>query len=329
MAIAHLNEAEITLASVAWLRQGPSVVLLGATIPLALRNLAATAQEQDKVTPAALLEAMESAFANARDAVFAVDAAWTRLLPSLVQSGRMLAALRARASDLGVALDAEFAEVTEALDGLRCQAERDPLGAQQTAMTDVDPHVDRLRARLDALEQTRASVTADLGRALILLDHLVLTNSAARDAQRRALAEIRDPVGLQAPIEDGHMAGLRPWLVKLQGAVSKGNWLAARVGLDRWLASATEYQTAVERARVANFAPLNKRDELAGLLRARSAQAADLARRGLYLPTEAEAAARLAKKLLAEVPCRLVEAEAAVTRFDAAVSLLAQSSVWC
>src|SRR5260370_3970960 len=132
------------------LLNGPSVVLLGATIPLALRSLAATPQEQDKVTPAALLEAMESAFANARDAVFAVDAAWTRLLPSLVQSDRMLAALRARAGDLGVALDAEFVDVAGALGGLRRQAERDPLGAQQTAMTDVEPHVHCLRALLDA-----------------------------------------------------------------------------------------------------------------------------------------------------------------------------------
>jgi hypothetical protein len=88
------------------LLNGPSVVLLGATIPLALRSLAATAQEQNKVTPAALLQAMEGAFADARDAVFGVDAAWTRLLPSLVQSGRELDALRARASTLGVSLRA-------------------------------------------------------------------------------------------------------------------------------------------------------------------------------------------------------------------------------
>jgi hypothetical protein len=76
---------------------GSSVVLLGAAVPLALRSLVATAQEQSKVTPAALLQAMERAFGDARDAVFAVDAAWSKLLPSVVQSGRELDALQDRA----------------------------------------------------------------------------------------------------------------------------------------------------------------------------------------------------------------------------------------
>ena len=40
------------------LLNGPSVILPGATIPLALRSLAASAQEQNKLTPAAFLRAM-------------------------------------------------------------------------------------------------------------------------------------------------------------------------------------------------------------------------------------------------------------------------------
>ena len=308
------------------LLNGPSVVLVGATIPLALRGLAATAQEQNRVTPAALLEAMEDAFADARDAVFAVDAAWTGLLPALVRSGQALDALRARANHLGLDLDAEFTELAAVLDRLRRQAERDPLGAQKLSMADVEPRLDRLRAQIDALEQTRASVAADVKRAEVLLQDLASSNAAAREARRRALAEIRDPVGLEAPLDDRQIEGLRPWLDTLQATVGQGNWQAASVGLHRWLDTATEYRTTVERAREANSAALSKRDELAGLLRARRAQAADLARRGLYLAPEAEEAARLAKSLLAEVPCRLPEAEASVARFDAAVSLLARSA---
>jgi hypothetical protein len=95
--------------------------------------------------------------------------------------------------------------------------------------------------------------------------------------------------------------------------------------LDRWLTTATGYQTSVESARAANRAALDKRDELAGLLRARGAQSADLARQGVYLSPEAEEAARRAKALLAERPCPLAEAEASVSAFDAAVSSLAQS----
>jgi hypothetical protein len=62
------------------------------------------------------------------------------------------------------------------------------------------------------------------------------------------------------------------------------------------------------------------------LLRARGAQAADLARQGLYLSPESEAAAQRAKALLADQPCHLQEVEASVAQFDAAVSSLAQSA---
>ena len=51
---------------------------------------------------------------------------------------------------------------------------------------------------------------------------------------------------------------------------------------------------------------------------------ASLARRGLYLAPEGEAAARRAKALLKEVPCHLAEVEASIQEFDAAVSALAQ-----
>jgi hypothetical protein len=308
------------------LLNGPSVVLLGATIPLALRSLAATAQEQKKVTPAGLLQAMESAFTDARDAVFAVDAAWNMLLPSLVQSQRELEALRARAGRLGVALDAQFTEVADTLVRLRQQAERDPLGALTTSTADVEPHLDRLRASVEAVERTRASVTSDLARATTLIEQLVATNAAARDAEHRSVAEIRDPVGLTAALDDAQIEGLRPWLATLHGTVDQGNWPAARVGLDRWLATATEYQTTVESARAANCAALDRRDELAGLLRARSAQSADLARHGLYLSPDVEQAARRATALLAEVPCRVEAAAASVAQFDAAVSSLAHSA---
>jgi hypothetical protein len=192
---------------------------------------------------------MERAFADARDAVFAVDAAWTKLLPSVVQSGRELDALRDRASRTGVALDPEFTAVAGTLDGLRRQVDRDPLGALKASTTDLEPHLDRLRAQINAVEQTRTSVTADLARAATLLEGQTVANAAAHDARLRSLEEICDPVGLQAPLTDGQIEGLRPWLATLRTTVEQGNWRAARVGLDRWLATANEYQITAENAR--------------------------------------------------------------------------------
>jgi hypothetical protein len=159
-----------------------------------------------------------------------------------------------------------------------------------------------------------------------LQEGLSVANAAARDARLRSLAQICDPVGLQAPLTDGQIDGLRPWLATLRSTVEQSNWRAARVGLDRWLATANEYQTTAETARTANCAALDKRDELAGLLRARTAQATDLARRGVYLSPATEEVARRAKAQLSELPCHLEEAEESVAQFDAAVSALAHSA---
>ena len=308
------------------LLNGPSVILPGATIPLALRSLAASAQAQNKLTPAAFLRAMESSFADARDAVFAVEAAWDKLLPSIVQAVRELDQLRATAQALGADMDAEGLEMAGALQALHQRVERDPLGALRSASADLEPRLDRFRARVAALEHTRASVESDLARADAVVAELQATNRAAREAQLRCQAEIRDPPGLQPPLDEGRIEGLRTWLATLRDTVARGNCAAARVGLDRWLAMAAEYSTAVHAARAANCAPLEQRDQLAGLLRARRAQSRDLARRGLYLAPDAEEDARQAMTLAAERPCRLSELEPRVARFDAAVSALAQAA---
>jgi hypothetical protein len=309
------------------LLNGPSITLQSATTtPLALRSLMTSAQARNTLTPASLLQAMESSFADARDAVFAVDAAWTRLLPSLVQIGRELDALLVRASALGLNVDAEADRLAGVLDGLRRQAECDPLRAVGSATSDLEPQLAALRARISAVEQTRASVRTDVATAETLLAKLQTTNAAAHDALLRCQAEIRDPLGLQPALDEGHVEGLAPWLATLRATVDKDNWSAARVGLDRWLATANDYLAAAEAARVANSALAEKRDQLAGLLSARRAQAEDLARRGIYLPPEAEEAARQAKALLGQRPCSLADAEVQLTRFDAAVSQLAQAA---
>ena len=92
------------------------------------------------------------------------------------------------------------------------------------------------------------------------------------------------------------------------------------------LAASTDYLGAARIALAANSAPLKQRDELAGLLRARRAQAQDLARLGLYLPPAAEEAFGRAQDLLAQHPCRLADIEPHVRAYDAEVATLATTA---
>jgi len=305
---------------------GPSIVLRGQSVPLALRTLVGSAHQQHALTPTALIEGMQRAFADARDAVLAVDAAWNQLYPSLTATVHAVDALRNRAGSLGLSLDAECCELGAAADALRQRVDRDPLGALHTSTTDLEPRLDRLRGQIEAFEQTRASVLADLTRADGMLDELRAKNVAIVEAQRRCVAEIRTNLDLRPPLDVGRIAGLESWLITLLDTAQAGRWTAARAGLDRWLAAAHEYLDSVNETLAASSAPLVRRDELAGLLRARRAQAEDLARRGRYLSSEAEQAYRRAVDSLAERPCRLAEIEISVAAYDAAVAALARST---
>src|SRR5205823_3220715 len=119
------------------------------------------------------------------------DAAWDQLYPSLTATVQAVDALCNRAGSLGLSLDAECAELRAAADALRQRVERDPLGALHTSTTDLEPRLDRLRSQINAFEQTRASVLADLTRADGMLDELRVKNVAIVEAQRRCAAEIR------------------------------------------------------------------------------------------------------------------------------------------
>jgi hypothetical protein len=308
------------------LLNGPSITLRGTTVPLALRSLVTSAHERNTVTPDALVQGMQRSYADARDAVLAVDDAWNRLLPSFTVRAQAIDEIQQRAASLHISLDGECAALRAAVEHLRQRAERDPLGALHAAAADLQPRLDRLRGQIVALQQTQMSVLADLSRADELLRELRTTNGTIDEARRRCRAEIRIVGGLAPPLDVGKIDGLANWLVTLCETADAERWTAARAGLDRWLVTAGEYLDAAGTALAASTAPLDRRDELAGLLRARRAQAEDLARRGLYLSPDAERAYRQAVAALATRPCEIAEVETSVSAYDEAVGALARST---
>src|SRR5262245_52549267 len=79
--VSHFRPSGGVLAEIEALLRGPSIHLPPVQTPLAQRGLLSAAAREDAIRPDDLLAAMHQAFAVARDAVMAVDAAWGRLYP--------------------------------------------------------------------------------------------------------------------------------------------------------------------------------------------------------------------------------------------------------
>jgi hypothetical protein len=205
------------------------------------------------------------------------------------------------------------------LEEARTRVARDPLGASGDVVARLDPRIAAVTAQLGALAAQRSQVEDGLTRARATLRDLQEVHTAARaaiDAMPREVEGARAPLGLT---DDGHVEGLGPWLDKIQDAASAGRWATGEVGLSRWNEAARGYLAADGEIARALSAVLARREELAGRLSARRAQAAALLARGAAIDPSAEDAAREAEKLLARRPTPLARAAELVERYDAAV----------
>jgi hypothetical protein len=320
-----LNE-EKQLARVNQLLNGPSIVLAGTKVPLALRSLIARRQQQNQLTPHDLLDAMQRAFEEARDAVLEVDQAWSRLLPEITAKVREIERLQRETADVDPRLVADCANLKTVAEGLRDRIERDPLGANSSLTLQIEPHLADLRRRLAFARDADGLVQQRLDRAGALIQELRRMNGEIRSTEAQCIREIRPDLEIKPPFDDGKIEGLAPWLETLRATAAAGRLQAALVGTERWLAAAESYATEIRQALGVNMGLIERRDGLRGLLAARKAQADGLAERGHYLSAEAEAAHQQARALLARQPCPLALVAGFVHTYDTAVAALARSA---
>jgi hypothetical protein len=300
------------------LLQGPSIELPPETTPLARRALLDRGSRDVRIHPEQLLAAMAAAFEGARDAVFAVQAAWARLEPALAALAERLADARRSAQALGVeaSADAELAAIEREVEAARVRVACDPLGASGDLDARLVPRIEAIAGQLQALAGMRDRVRAELGRARELGEQVRDAHAAATRAAEQMHLEVEGARSPGAPTDAGLIAGLSPWLEKIMQAAHAGRWQSAEVGLDRWSEAARGY--LANDARIADVfaAVLARRDELAGRLSARRAQATAIAARGGKLAYEADGLAREAEKLLGQRPTPLARASDLVERFE-------------
>ncbi|KQC35278.1 hypothetical protein [Frankia sp. ACN1ag] len=178
---------------------------------------------------------------------------------------------------------------------------------------------DALAPALDAvaaLARAHDHLAADLAAADALLAQVV---AAAQVGERRA-REVVERVSGHADgllrLSDGWFdaprRGLRPWLDRLTAAGEAGDWRLVAYGLPAWRRTAQATLATATAIAEANAAPVRRRDELRGLLRALRAKAG---RTGLGESAAVEARYAPALAALGSAPIDLDRAEKLVRAY--------------
>jgi hypothetical protein len=302
---------------------GGCVQLPGAPVPLARRDLAATARPP--VTLAAAVGAMRRAFSEVTEVTSAVEAVWAAVAVPLDAATGELARVRPLIDGLGADLQAEFRAAESAVAAQRAAANADPLAlwrpaAGGTAVRGegrVDTAAaDRVREQVAALTPRIAELDRLRRQARRRIDDLAAAAAAARAARQDAIAARRDAALRITTLPPLPPAIAEPPLASLGALADGGQWSRLAAELDRCeteLAAAAA-QTADVRQTAA--AAIDKRDELRGLLRAYKAKAARL---GAAEDPDLAARHEQARGLLWTAPCDLAAAEAAVAAYQRAI----------
>lgn len=292
---------------------GPSIQLPASQTPLAHRGLLSAAQTANSMTPEQLLRVMTNAFQVAKNAVLAVDEAWSRLEPILGGAEAEIISVQKWADSLGVGSFSELSAARQKIASLRDSIESDPLGVKADFDQEIQPLIARVKNTLDQLVKQQTEIRDNIDRGYDLLKQLVELHQQAEAAFAESREKVVDHSTLQTPIPQEQIDALRQWLTRLETKFAEGLLNPVRVGLENWTAKVKEYIAAEEKACIANKAPLQTRTELRGRLDALKAKA--LAR-GLIEDSVLSELAEQAHQLLYTRPTPLDKAAELVSQYE-------------
>lgn len=290
---------------------GASIELPVLQTPLAQRKLL-SGVETNKIAPAELLQVMENAYLLARDAVTAVDDAWTNLDVILADAEVEIRSLQNLAASLNQAASSELIQAEKAIACLRRSIEEDPLGTSEV-MQQIQLLLKGIKATLEQALLIRNQIRHKFATAHNLLQQLKEIHLKAVAAFAECPEKVLDHSILLPPLSEEQIEALRQWLHKLETKLAEGLVNPIMVGLDNWTIKAREYIASEQQAYAVNNAPLQTRRELRGRLDALQAKA--LARRLIEDSTLTEIALQ-AKQLLYTRPTPLNQAAELISQYE-------------
>ncbi|WP_261571043.1 hypothetical protein [Frankia gtarii] len=282
---------------------------------------------------------LDEALANVRalragaDEVIAARAAHREALAPL---GRQLSATLATAQRLGLAAPAgtDAAGSSNAADGsengevpalatarvalalAQAAVAADPLDVPAELLTAAGEALAPAVDAVAALARAHDHLAEDLAAAGALLAQVIAVAQTGERRAREVVERVSGDADGLLRLSDGWFdaprRGLRPWLDRLSAAGEAGDWRLVGYGLPAWRRTAQATLATATTIAETNAAPVRRRDELRGLLRALRAKAG---RTGLGESAELEARYAPALAALGSTPIDLDRAERLVRTY--------------
>jgi hypothetical protein len=289
------------------------IQVTGASVPLAQRDLTATARPP--VTLVTAVGTMRRAFAEVTEVTSAVETVWAAVGASLDAATEELARARPMVAGLGADLESAFADAESVVNAARAASNADPLALWQDGRADTFA-ADQAREQVAALAPRIAELARLRDQAQRRIDGLSAATAVARGARTDAVAVWREAatrITVLPPLPPGIP---EPPVAALGALATAGQWSRLAAELDRCEADLARSGEQTDQLRQAAAAAIDKRDELRALLRAYKAKAGRLG-----AAEESRVAARYdeAYALLWTAPCDLAAAEPAVVAYQRAI----------
>jgi hypothetical protein len=295
---------------------GPSILVDVEQLPVEQRTLLGATEKQTWLSPEQLLAQMSATFDTVAEGVAAVEQVWRDIVPRLDAANGALTQLDQTATGLGATDEPSLATLRDAIGAVERTLAEDPLGLGANATAQLDAAVAIAQARVHELATGQSSLEQDLERATALLGELRRLRAEVHAAAGETAAKFTACRVVEAPaaaLLDGP-DGIGSDLDEVRSL--RAAWQRQRRRLDAWFARAEPLAEQLRRDLVTTRAPLERRDELRGLLAAYRAKAGDT---GVAEDERIAALSRAAHQQLHTAPTDLPRAEELVQALAAAL----------
>jgi hypothetical protein len=291
---------------------GASIALANEHVPLQERQLLGGAEL--RCTADELLQRAEMAFDQAKTVLGALNDAWGDIPERLAAQRTMVEECTVLARELGEGEPQQLDRARARVGELSERLAKDPLSVQKQDVVACERSLAAIREDLRRLECVRAEIDALLADARGLLAELRRVVVQASEAQAQARVKI---TAVELPASMSVDDALERQLQDVEKIAHHGAWREARAVLEQWTGRVRRLLEQAEHVVRENRAPIERRNELRGLLDAYQAKALAL---GLIEDLELSGIFNEARESLYTAPTDLVKASELVNRYRQALA---------
>lgn len=240
-----------------------SIELASSEVPLARRDLLASAEQTERCSPEELLASMSAAFDEVNAVVSEIGSVWEQLVPALDDARRRLQTAIQLAGEMGEGNRRDLESVAQDLSAIGASVTTDPLSVRAADVDALAHRLGAIQAELEADAAVKRGFEAKIMEAREALERLRWLRNEARTAREELMIKIS--VAAAPPAPRGDEEGDRE-IAEIAALAQRGAWSAARSALDTWTARIDLRLDEARRLLEASRVPIEARNQLRALL---------------------------------------------------------------